>query len=350
MLFFLRAANFLLFIILVTACQQEKPVSENPLRVDQHTDRKVMEGLIGKDYLIDNQHSYIGFKIKYFGNSPVRGRFNDFSGTLFYDEEELSSLSVSVIISTNSINTGNERRDSDLTSEDTWFDTDHFPFIIFQSANVIVQQGGGFDLVGSLTIKGVTKTDTIHFSPPTSISRDWARNEQVDFSGTLVLNRQDFGVFGGDFWSSIMENGVTQLSDEVVVELEMHCRRADYQARYEAADSTDINKVILDVIKQDGVQEGVQKIDEFFKEERLTSGALSSIGYTLTDWKLYDEANTIFGKRLEYFPTISTTYTQLGILNLLRGDSAIAIENFEKSLVMDSVNTRTIEYLRIYRN
>ena len=66
--------------------------------------------LIGKDFLLDDQHSYIGFKIKYFGYSPVRGRFNDFDGTLFYDPGNTGNLSVSVFIDVASINTGNERR------------------------------------------------------------------------------------------------------------------------------------------------------------------------------------------------------------------------------------------------
>ena len=66
------------------------------------------DSLIGRDYRIDAVHSYIGFKIKYFGFSPVRGRFDDFEGYVFYDEGNVSSLSVTLQIEASSINTGNK--------------------------------------------------------------------------------------------------------------------------------------------------------------------------------------------------------------------------------------------------
>ena len=85
-----------LISLMIFSCS-EKPSSDTQAN-QTSGDEPILTILdIGKDYLIDDQHSYIGFKIKYFGFSPVRGRFNDFDGTLFYDPSHLSSLSVSIV-------------------------------------------------------------------------------------------------------------------------------------------------------------------------------------------------------------------------------------------------------------
>ncbi len=229
-----------------TSCKNQEHTTqtseETKLTDKSHFD---YESFIGNDFHIDDQHSYIGFKIKYFGFSPVRGRFNEFNGTLFYDPLDLTVLRVSVFIDVGSINTGNKRRDNDLRSEGTWFDTNKFPNIIFSSSEVIPKSNGAFDLIGYLTIKGITKVDTISFDKPTDLSKDWAGNNQVDFSGKIIINRQDYEVFGGEFWSAIMENGITQLSDKVEIELDIHTRKFDYQERYDSADSSDLVKLIL---------------------------------------------------------------------------------------------------------
>ncbi len=338
----------LTLLLLLAACSSEESAPKEAIPQAPATQTTVdPKAFIGKDYLIDDQHSYIGFKIKYFGNSPVRGRFDEFDGTMFYDKNDIESLSVSMFIDVNSINTGNERRDNDLVSEGTWFDAFNHMIITFLSKRVMKKTDGSFDLIGDLTIKGITKEVVVPFSPPTAITRDWAGNEQVDFSGKLTLNRQDFGVYGGDFWSSVMENGLTQLSDEVEIEMDIHTRRADYQARYEAADSADINKMVLDQIKANGLKAGLKAIDSLRVAEKLTSGKLSSIGYTLNAWKMHEAALEVFKLRALYFPERVTTWNQKGITHLLLGDLAEAEESFKTLLAIDSIDSRASEYLRL---
>ncbi|MEQ9404112.1 MAG: YceI family protein [Cyclobacteriaceae bacterium] len=303
--------------------------------------------LAGKDYLIDDQHSYVGFKIKYFGFSPVRGRFDNFDGTVFYDESNALNLSATIFINVNSINTGNERRDNDLKSEDTWFDATNFPTISFVSSEVILKPDGEFDLVGNLTIKGVIKTDTIHFSKPTELSKDYSGNDQVDFFGRIKINRQDFGVYGGDFWSTLMEKGLTQLSDEVEIELDIHCRKANYQTRFNDEDSTNIRKIVLNKIKNDGISAGLQLIDHNYENGGITSGALSTIGYTLNEWKMYNEALEVFNKKAEYYPENEAIWNQLGITYLLMGNVDLAKQYFTRTLMSDSTDSRALEYLRL---
>lgn len=338
-----------LLIIAIVSCQLDLEKEKRSILIEKEEFTEY-ENLINNDFLIDDQHSYLGFKIKYFGYSPVRGRFNSFDGTLFYDTSSLNSISTTVYIDVNSINTGNESRDSDLKKEESWFNLPQFPVATFQSNNVKLKDDGGFVLEGKLTIKGIEKTIAIDFEKPTSISRDWAKNEQVDFTGKCVINRQDFEVYGGDFWSSVMEDGLTQLSDEVEIELNMHCRKPDYKARYHDALDRDLDKIILDHILEFGIDHGLKFIDSLNQSESVSSGKLSTVGYTLLEWKMYDEARSVFEKKKDLYGESIAVQNQLGIYHLLVNKYKTAHETFNQVLELDSTNSRSIEYLRLIKS
>lgn len=341
-----KANFFVLFTVLLGlfSCDRKlKETTKNTISTESYD----FKHLIGKDYLIDDQHSYLGFNIKYFGYSPVRGRFNEFDGTLFYDTTNLASISTTIFIDINSINTGNERRDDDLKKEGTWFDATTYPHAIFRSRQVVEFENEGFELLGDLTIKDSTKSVTFNFEKPTRISRDWAKNEQVDFTGKAIINRQDFGVYGGDFWSSIMEDGLTQLSDEVELELNIHCRRPDYQARYEDMDSTDTRKLILNEIKENGIERGKAMIVSFYNQKEVSMSGLSTIGYVLNAWKMHKEAIEIFSLKMDVGEENKTVLNQLGATYLLHDEATLSESAFIESLEVDSVNSRAVEYLRL---
>ena len=343
-----KGYQLILFALLITSCNSPGERSSSPdeavLTVSGETD---LRSFIGKDFFVDDQHSYLGFKIKYFGFSPVRGRFDSFDGTLLYDADNIGSLSVTIFVDVSSINTGNARRDEDLKSTGSWFDATNHPTITFVSKEVIPKRDGGFDLIGDITAKGITLVDTISFDKPTDLSEDFAKNQQVDFSGRITLNRQDFGIYGGDFWSSLMENGLTQLSDEVEIELDMHCRRANYQARYENYDFLEVNKIILDRIRNESFQSGMKLIDSLNEVGSISAGKLSSVGYTLNTWGMYAEAKSVFDRRHELFPGRSSTLNQLGITYLFLSDQIAARTSFENAFEIDSTDSRANEYLRL---
>ena len=338
---------FCILLLCAVGCNNTKNEEDTEVQVAIHQDTIDWQNFVGNDYMIDDQHSYIGFKIKYFGFSPVRGRFNSFNGTMFYDPASLEQLSLSIFIDVNSINTGNETRDEDLLKGEGWFHASKFPHIVFKSTAISSKNDGAFEMKGDFTMKGITKEITIPFKKPTGISRDFAGNEQVDFKGHYTLNRKDFDVVGGDFWSTVMENGLTQLSDEVEIELELHTRRPDYQQRYAETDSTDIRKQLLTAIKERGFNTVADTLKELKAAKKLSAGALSTIGYTLNAWDMHEEALAIFEKRLALFPEKTATWNQIGIANLYRKKYAEANKNFRMTLQNDSVDSRAMEYLRL---
>jgi polyisoprenoid-binding protein YceI len=328
----------------LVACNEnveELPVTELVETVHEQVEWK---SFIGQDWLIDDQHSYLGFKINYFGFSPVRGRFDSFDGTLFYHSDYPNQLTVRVSIPVTSINTGQERRDQDLINEESWFNGIEHPFLDFESKEVIIRGDGSFDLVGELHMNGIRLMDTIAFAKPTSITKDWAGNDQVDFSGKLTLNRQDYNVRGGDFWSTVMENGLTQLSDLVEIELDMHCRRADYKIRYADALEDDLDKVLLDQIDAEGIDETLRRMSMLFSYQELSSGVMNSVGNTLNMRGKHEEALAVFLKKQEFFPLKHTTLNQLGITYLFLERREEASRCFLDLLEEQPTNSRALQY------
>ena len=70
------------------------------------------------DYRVDAGHSVIGFSIKHFEISFVRGRFKEFTSTIHYDAADVTKSTVEFNAKVESIDTGVAGRDNHLRSAD----------------------------------------------------------------------------------------------------------------------------------------------------------------------------------------------------------------------------------------
>jgi polyisoprenoid-binding protein YceI len=161
-------------------------------------------------WTIDRVHSDASFQIRHLV-SKVRGRFNDFEGTLRIDRARPESSSVELRIKTASINTDNQRRDDHLRSPD-FFDAANNPEITFKSTKVVARGQDKYDVTGTFTMRGVAKEITI---PVTFLGfgNDGRGTEKAGFEATTVLNRKDFGIL----WNKALDAGGAVLGDEVQV-------------------------------------------------------------------------------------------------------------------------------------
>ena len=100
----------------------------------------------------------------FFSSTPVEdvsGLSNDVSGSVTFDVNDVSTLSGSISITTISLKTGNELRDSHLQSEN-WLDAESYPEITFVIKNVsdvksLEDNKLEAKVVGDFTTHGVTK-------------------------------------------------------------------------------------------------------------------------------------------------------------------------------------------------
>ena len=87
------------------------------------------------DWDIDSSHSHVGFGVRHMMVSTVHGTFDKYSGSIAVDDGDISKAKMHVEIDASSIDTANPKRDEHLRSPD-FFDTAHFPKIVFDSTKV----------------------------------------------------------------------------------------------------------------------------------------------------------------------------------------------------------------------
>src|SRR5690606_1999363 len=106
-----------------------------------------------------------------------------------------------VKIDASSIATNNNDRDTHLKSPD-FFEVDKFPEITFKSTSINKIDDDDYELIGDLTIKGVTKEITLD-TEFGGYMKDPYGNEKAGFSINGKLNRKDFGLN----WNAALETG-----------------------------------------------------------------------------------------------------------------------------------------------
>lgn len=178
-------------------------------------------------FRIDPSHSLVGFNVRHFF-SRTPGRFKEFNGMIQLDEKNLAASSVEVTIQAASINTENEHRDGDLRSAN-FFNTDTFPTITFKSTKVVPGAEKSFQIIGDLTMHGVTKQVTLDANvlgigqvamggrPPRTLA---------GFEAKTTIDRKDYGIV----WNRMLDQGGTMLGDDVQITLQIEAGKFDPNA------------------------------------------------------------------------------------------------------------------------
>jgi polyisoprenoid-binding protein YceI len=167
---------------------------------------------------IDPAHTAAQFAVKHMMISTVRGEFKAVTGTVVWDDQDITKSTVNVTIDATTVNTGEPKRDADLRS-DHFFEVAKYPTIMFKSTRVEPAGAGKLSVTGDLTIHGVTKQVVLDVVGPSPAIKDPAGNTRVAISATTKINRQDFGVK----WNATMDGGGVVVSDDVniTIDLEM---------------------------------------------------------------------------------------------------------------------------------
>ncbi|HEX4868624.1 MAG TPA: YceI family protein [Acidimicrobiales bacterium] len=166
-------------------------------------------------YAIDPTHSRIGFVARHAMVTKVRGSFNEFEGSGYFDAANPAASHLSLTIQAASIDTRNADRDGHLKSND-FFDMETYPEITFTSTSVEPKGDDEYTVTGDLTIKGVTKPVSVDFEL-TGAATDPFGNHRIGLEGKTTVNRKDFGVN----WNAALEAGGVLVSEKVTLEFEV---------------------------------------------------------------------------------------------------------------------------------
>lgn len=161
-------------------------------------------------WAIDPTHSEIQFKVKHLVISTVTGSFKSFKGRVSTtDEQNFENAVIDFSMAVNSIDTNQEQRDIHLKSAD-FFESETYPEINFQSTSFNKVAEDDYQLVGNLTMKGVSKPVILKAEFGGS-AKDAYGNLKLGFEITGKINRKEYGLT----YNALTETGGLALGEDI---------------------------------------------------------------------------------------------------------------------------------------
>ena len=145
------------------------------------------------DYTVEPVHTRILFSLSHLGFSTWYGDFTHASGTARIDPAHPAASSVEVSVPTDSVSTTNAVLDGELKGPD-WFDAAKFPAITFKSRQLTVTGPNQGQIVGDLTLHGVTRPVTLQVQFHGAGMNPLTHAFTAGFDATGAIKRGDFGV------------------------------------------------------------------------------------------------------------------------------------------------------------
>ncbi len=166
-------------------------------------------------WIIDPAHTHISFSVRHMMISTVRGEFEEFSGTVDFDEDNPAATAVDVAVNVASINTRSADRDNHLRSSD-FFNVAEYPTMTFKSRRVEMLGKDRAKLIGDLTIRGVTREVALDVTYTGQAKSPWG-TVSAGFTASGTINRTDWGLV----WNQALETGGVLVGEEVTITLEV---------------------------------------------------------------------------------------------------------------------------------
>jgi polyisoprenoid-binding protein YceI len=170
------------------------------------------------EWKLDPVHSNVGFKVRHFMVSWIRGEFDETDAIISVDKDDLSTLTMTVNINPASVNTGVQRRDDHLRNPD-FFEVETYKTMRFVSTSAKPQPDGTVKVTGDLTMHGVTNEVTLDVAGLTTIV-DPGSGPRTGAFATGVLKRSDYGMT----FTEIIEAGGITIGDEIYIEIDAELR------------------------------------------------------------------------------------------------------------------------------
>ena len=165
-------------------------------------------------YILDDSHTQVGFSVKHLMITNVTGEFKTYNADIDFDAKTKKFNGFKADIETKSVDTGIEKRDEHLRSED-FFLSEKFPKMTFVMKSY-KSDGNKGKMSGDLTIKDVTKAVTLDVDDIATV-KDFQGNKRVGFTLKGKINRMDYGLK----WNKTLEAGGLAVSEEVKILVEI---------------------------------------------------------------------------------------------------------------------------------
>ncbi|WP_320205180.1 YceI family protein [Legionella jordanis] len=166
-------------------------------------------------FILDNQHSYVAWRIQHLGFSTQTGKWYA-SGTLLLDQEHPENSKVEARVNVADVITGIPELDKHLKDK-LFFDVKNYPTATFVSNKIEVLSKNSAKVEGVLKLRGISKPVTLNVTFNKAGKNPINDRITVGFSATAKIKRSDFG----------MRAFLPNLGDEVDIDIQAEAYKAD---------------------------------------------------------------------------------------------------------------------------
>ena len=133
--------------------------------------------------------SNVGFEIKSLGVTVVRAKFNRVQSSMQFDAKAPQQASTNFVMDVNSLSLSKPSLKNMILGEDLFY-ASKYKSANFKSTSFKDLGGGQYNIVGNLTLRGITKS--VSFS--TTLKPSANNTNLLDVQSSAVINRSDFGM------------------------------------------------------------------------------------------------------------------------------------------------------------
>lgn len=159
-------------------------------------------------YKIDPDHTSVIASWSHFGFSNPTATFDDASGMITFDDENVSASSINVTIPVETVDSYVKKLTNEFMNEE-YFNVDEYPEATFKSTKVEETGTDQFKVHGDLTIKGTTKPATFDVTLNKQGQHPMTEKQAIGFDATTTIMRSEFGI----------DKYVPNVSDEVTLRI-----------------------------------------------------------------------------------------------------------------------------------
>ena len=139
-------------------------------------------------YEVTPEESSIKFGVD--SSVSIKGNFEKWNASIRFSSRDVRTAVLDIEIQADSVSTGSHIKDNKLKGKD-FFNVKESPTITFKSTKIVQTGPSTFDIEGSFTIRGVTKTEKL------TLTSDSKGTPTGSLDGTMAFDRKDYGMTSG---------------------------------------------------------------------------------------------------------------------------------------------------------
>jgi len=169
--------------------------------------------LAADEYVFDKGHTNVHFEWSHFGFSTTSAEFEEFSGRLLLDEDNIPASEVSVTIDLASVDSGFDTFNGHLREKPEWFNVEKYPRATFESTEVKAIGDDRYEVTGDLTLKGVTREVTLETTINKIGKHPVTKARTIGFDAHTTVKRSNFDM--GKYAPAVSDEVVIRISSEM---------------------------------------------------------------------------------------------------------------------------------------